>query len=74
MGHKEATTAEFMKLGVPLRPAELAVIDLRKYLYMAQHNNLSPKQTANIMMSEVERIYKREDGTWCYGETPTGKT
>lgn len=62
--HKEATVTEFMNLGVPLRPAELAVIDLKSLLYIAQKNKLTSKQTADMMLSEVKRLYKKEDGTW----------
>lgn len=64
--HKEATIQEFMNLGVPLRPAELAVIDLKSYLYIAQRNKLTPEQTARMMLPEVERVYKRKNGTWSY--------
>lgn len=62
--HKEATVVELQKLGVPLRPAELAVIDLRSLLYIAQKNKLTPNQTASMMFSEVERVYTDAEGNW----------
>lgn len=64
--HKEATVTEFMNLGLPLRCAELAVIDLKPLLFIAQKNKLTPKQTADMMLSEVERVYMKDDGTWPY--------
>lgn len=66
--HKEKTIAEFIELGVPLRPAELAVIDLRTLLYIAQKNKLSPRQTAEMMLPEVERLYKKDDETWRHSQ------
>lgn len=56
--HKEATIRELVKEGVPLRVAELAMIDMRGYLFSAQRNKLTPKQAAGIMFEEIERMYK----------------
>lgn len=61
---KEAVTAELIKCGVPFRIAELAVIDLKKFLILAQHNKLTAEQTANMLMCEVERLYKNNEGIW----------
>ena len=64
--HKERVIQELMAFGVPLRPAELAVIDFRSLLYLAQHNKLTPFQTARMMLEEVERLYKRADESWAF--------
>lgn len=62
--HKERTIASLIDLGVPLRVAELATIDLRTILYTAQKNKLTPVQTARMMYDEVVRLYKRGNGRW----------
>lgn len=51
---------------VPLRTAQVAVIDLKKISYMCYHYKLNPRQTAEMMISEVERLYKYADGKWHY--------
>ncbi len=55
-----------MEWKVPFRVAQVAVIDLKKISYMCYHYKLNPRQTAEMMISEVERLYKFEDGKWHY--------
>lgn len=62
--HKEATVYELQRLGVPLRPAELAVVDYRIMLYACQKGKMSPCQTANMMYDTVKTAYCNKDGTW----------
>jgi hypothetical protein len=62
--HKEATVFELQRLGVPFRPAELAVVDYRVMLYACQKGKMSPAQTARMMLDTIERAYKKDDGSW----------
>lgn len=63
-GHKESTVKELMNLGVPLRPAELAVIDFRTELYLCQRNKLTPEQTARMLLDNTKRVYTNDEGEW----------
>lgn len=56
--YKEAVTATLMKWGVPLRPAELAVIDYRSEVWEGYHAKLTSEQTAVKMIDKVRRVYK----------------
>ena len=62
--HKEATINALQQLGVPFRPAELAMIDFKHVLGICQRNKLSASQTATMMLSIVERAYKNDDDSW----------
>ncbi len=55
--YKEAVTATFMRWGVPLRPAELAVIDYRAEVNQAWHAKLTPNQLAVKMIDKVRKVY-----------------
>ncbi len=54
---KEAVTATFMKWGVPLRSAELAVIDYKSDVYQGYKDKLTPIQTAVRMIDKVRESY-----------------
>lgn len=55
---------------VPLRIAEIAVIDLRYEVNVGFHNKWSTDLTAITMLEKVKRIYMT-DGKWHYGyESP----
>ena len=56
--YKEAVTAVFMRWGVPLRPAEVAVIDYKSEVYNAYHARLTPVEVAVTMIDKVRREYK----------------
>ena len=66
--YKEKVQRALMELGVPLRPAELAVIDLKTYLKYGHAEKMTPKEVADFILCEVRRLYIREDGTWAYTE------
>ena len=66
--HKERTVAALIEMGVPLRCAELAVIDFRGGLYSAQKRRLSPHQTAQLLFQACEPIYTNKDGSWHYAQ------
>lgn len=62
--HKEDTVRELHKLGIPLRVAECAVIDLKSALITCQNTKLSPQQTADMMSEIVCEKYMKDDGRW----------
>lgn len=64
--YKEDVTAALIKLDVPFRVAELAVIDIKYMVVSGYHKKQKPNITANLMMDMINRIYKDEDGTWHY--------
>ena len=55
--YKEAVTAKLMEWGVPLRPAELAVIDYKSDVYQGFKDKLTPKQTAIKMVDKIREAY-----------------
>ena len=50
---KEAVTATLMRWNVPLRPAELAVIDYSSDVWQGWHKKLTPEQTAVKMVDKI---------------------
>ena len=56
--YKEAVTAKLMEWDVPLRPAELAVIDYRSEVYQGYKDKLTPTQTAVSMVDKIRKVYK----------------
>lgn len=56
--YKEEIVAELMRMNVPMRKAELAVIDLKQYVIEGWHNKDSALTTALKMFREVKRIYR----------------
>lgn len=62
--HKIDTTNELIKLGVPLRSAELASIDFTYHLTLCQKNQLTPEQSARMLLDIIKPAYTREDGSW----------
>lgn len=54
---RENVTKSLMEFGVPLRPAELAVIDMSLKMKEGKEYNLTPKQTAMTMIDDVRRLY-----------------
>ena len=61
--YKEAVTAAFMEWNIPLRTAELAVIDFKSDVYLGYREKLTPKQTAVKMVDKVRKLYKVDDET-----------
>jgi hypothetical protein len=59
--YKEAVTAALMRWGVPLRPAELAVIDYSSDVWQGWHEKLTPEQTAVKMVDKIRRVYKVDE-------------
>lgn len=55
--YKEQVCAHLQEMDVPLRPAELAVIDMRARVIEGFHNKDSALVTAFNMLPEVKRIY-----------------
>lgn len=62
--HKESVVRELRKLGIPLRVAECAVIDLKSVLITCQNAKLSPQQTADMMSEIVCDKYMKDNGRW----------
>jgi len=58
--YKEAVAAHLMEMDVPLRSAEVAVIDLKQYVIDGYRNKVSPLTTAFKMLPDVKRMYKIE--------------
>lgn len=56
--YKEAVTAALMRWNVPLRPAELAVIDYSSDVWQGYHEKLTPTQTAIRMVDKIRKAYK----------------
>lgn len=59
--YKEAVTAALMRWNVPLRPAELAVIDYKSDMIRGYHEKLTPEQTAVKMVDKIRRVYKVDE-------------
>ena len=55
---KEATCATLQEFGIPLRPAETAVIDFRPQLMGYFNEKYTAAQAAVLMVDEVRRLYK----------------
>ena len=55
--YKEAVCARLQEMDIPLRKAELAVIDMKSYVINGFHNKDSAMTTAFKMLPEVKRIY-----------------
>ena len=55
---KEEVCATLQRFGIPLRPAEIAVIDFRPEVigYFQQKN--TPAEAAVLMVDKIRRIYK----------------
>jgi len=60
---KETVTATFMKWGIPLRIAELAVIDYKSDVYQGYKDKLTPMQTAVKMVDKIRKVYNVERNT-----------
>lgn len=59
--YKEAVTAALMRWNVPLRPAELAVIDYKSDVWQGYHAKLTPEQVAVKMVDKIRRVYKVDE-------------
>lgn len=64
--YKERVCEALVECQVPVRIAEIAVIDLRTNINVGFHNKLSARETAAGMLKQVDKIYKTED-KWHYG-------
>ena len=62
--YKESVIASLTSIGVPLKIAEIAVIDLKFKVTTGYHRKQTSKETALLMIDMINRIYKYEDGTW----------
>ena len=63
---KELVCLELQKLDVPLRAAEVAVIDdVGAIMKTCLIERIGPRATAELMYGPVEKIYKT-DGKWHY--------
>ena len=68
--YKEQVAFGLTRYDVPLRIAEIAVIDLRYEVNVGFHNKWSTDLTAITMLEKVKKIYAT-DGKWHYGyESP----
>lgn len=64
--YKEDVCDALTRIGVPIRTAEVAVIDHRGVVITGMHNKHTPLQTATTMLPAVEKMYKTKEGTWHY--------
>ena len=63
--YKEQVAFSLVHYDVPLRIAEIAVIDMRYEVNVGFHNKWSTDLTAITMLEEVKRVYMT-DGKWHY--------
>ena len=55
--YKEAVADCLMQLGIPLRTAEVAVIDMKSCVYAGHHDKIDPMDVAVNMEAEVRKAY-----------------
>lgn len=56
--YKEAVADCLMELGIPLRTAEVAVIDMKSCVYAGHHDKIDPMTVAVNMETEVRSAYR----------------
>lgn len=64
--YRYKVVGEWIQMGVPLRPAEVAGIDMGSAIHIAQQSKLTPKQTAKMLYNEVYNCYSDDNGKWHY--------
>lgn len=64
--YQEKVTTALKALNVPLRIAEIAVIDFRYNVTVGFHKRTLPAKVARRMLKKVKEVYS-EDGKWHYG-------
>lgn len=64
---KEDVVYELIAHGVPMRPAEVTVIDFKHIMRICIKNKLNARQTAKMMLETVKQAYCR-NGKWSYTE------
>lgn len=73
--YREQVVAAWIKQGIPLRPAEVAAIDMLSQINIAHKNKLLPEQTAKLLYDDVVVRYTDENDEWHYQQTmpPVGQ-
>lgn len=61
---KEAVTVELMRLGIPLRTAEVIAIDNKGVINVCYRSKASAYRTAVMLQENFIKAYKNADGTW----------
>ncbi len=56
---RDSVISELQKLHVPFQIATVSVIDQRESLDSCAKNKLTPKQTADLLISVIERVYNK---------------
>lgn len=56
--YKEAVAECLINLGIPLRVAEVAVIDMKQYWIDGHHNKADPMDVAKDMEQTVRKSYR----------------